>query len=187
MCCVSYSLYRSHTILILNNLLVGVNISEMNSGELLCEVEVEAHVPKNFIWPKEYLEDADEELKAPIVDLDGFLKGEDEATQHASKLINEACLNHGFFQVINHGVDVNLIAKAYDEMDTIFKLPNQRKMSVYKAPGSMWGYSGAHAHRFSSKLPWKETFSFPYHHNALEPLVTNYFKSTLGTDFQQAG
>jgi CRISPR/Cas system CMR subunit Cmr6 (Cas7 group RAMP superfamily) len=61
-------------------------------------------------------------------------------------------------------------------------------MSVYKAHGSMWGYSGAHAHRFSSKLPWKETFSFPYYvSNALKPVVTNYFKSTLGDDFQQAG
>ncbi|KAK2390437.1 gibberellin 20 oxidase [Trifolium repens] len=160
----------------------------MDSCQLLCEFQVQPHVPKNFIWPKEYLEDAHEELQAPVVDLDGFLKGNNEATKHASKLINEACLNHGFFQVINHGIDMKLIAKAYDEMDTIFKLPLDRKMSVYKAHGSMWGYSGAHAHRFSSKLPWKETFSFPYYvSNALKPVVTNYFKSTLGDDFQQAG
>jgi len=159
----------------------------MDSSQLLCELQIQSHVPKNFIWPKEYLEDAHEELQAPVVDLDGFLKGDNEATQHAAMLINEACLNHGFFQVINHGVDPHLIAQAYVQMDTIFKLPLHRKESVYKAPGSMWGYSGAHAHRFSSKLPWKETFSFPYHENALEPVVTNYFKSTLGDDFEQAG
>lgn len=89
--------------------------------------------------------------------------------------------------MINHGVDPNLITQAYDQMDTIFKLPTHRKLSAYKTPGSMWGYSGAHADRFSSKLPWKETFSFPYHDTTLEPVVTNYFKSTLGDDFEQAG
>ncbi|CAL5203932.1 unnamed protein product [Lathyrus oleraceus] len=159
----------------------------MNSGQLLCELQVQPHVPKNFIWPKEYLEDAHEELQAPVVDLEGFINGNNESTQYASNLINEACLNHGFFQVINHGVDPLLIAQAYDQMDTIFKLPTHRKVSAYKVPGSMWGYSGAHAHRFSSKLPWKETFSFPYHVNDFEPVVANYFKSTLGGDFQQAG
>lgn len=159
----------------------------MDSGQLLSELQVQPHVPANFVWPKEYLEDAHEELQAPMIDLGGFLRGEDEATQHAAKLINEACLNHGFFQVTNHGVDSHLISKAYDQMDTIFNLPICRKLSVHKRPGSMWGYCGAHADRFSSKLPWKETFSFPYHDNTLEPVVTNYFKSTLGEDFEQTG
>ncbi|KAJ1376618.1 Oxoglutarate/iron-dependent dioxygenase [Sesbania bispinosa] len=159
----------------------------MDSGLMLFELQVQSYVPKNFIWPKEYREDAHEELQAPVVDLHGFLTGDDEATQRAANLINAACLNHGFFQVINHGVDSHLIAQAYDQMDTFFNLPIQRKLSVYKKPGSMWGYSGAHAERFSSKLPWKETFSFPYHDNTLEPVVTNYFNSTLGEDFEQAG
>jgi isopenicillin N synthase-like dioxygenase len=90
--------------------------------------------------------------------------------------------------VINHGVDLSLISDAYDQMDGFFKLPIDRKLSVRKVKGSMWGYSGAHADRFSSKLPWKETLSFPFHDNdTFEPVVTNYFDSTLGEDFQQAG
>lgn len=28
--------------------------------------------------------------------------------RHAATVINESCLNHGFFQVINHGVDPHL-------------------------------------------------------------------------------
>lgn len=159
----------------------------MDSGLSRCELEVLPHVPTNFIWPTEYLVDAQDELQAPVVDLDGFLKGDDEATQHAAKQISEACLNHGFFQVINHGVDPHLIRQAHNHIDTFFKLPIQRKISAHKTPGSTWGYSGAHAHRFSSKLPWKETLSFPYHDNNLDPVVTNYFKSTLGEDFEQAG
>jgi len=159
----------------------------MDSSLLLSEVDAVPHLPTNFIWPNEYLVDVQGELQAPVVDLDGFLRGDQEATQYAAKLIREACLNHGFFQVINHGVDSRLIREAHSQIDTFFKLPIHRKLSVQKTPASMWGYSGAHAHRFSSKLPWKETLSFPYHENTLEHVVTNYFKSTIGEDFEQAG
>ncbi|KAK7275584.1 hypothetical protein RIF29_16703 [Crotalaria pallida] len=144
-------------------------------------------LPLNFVWPKESLEDALEELQAPVLDLEGFLKGDNEATLHASKLVRKSCMSHGFFQVINHGVDPLLIGEAYDQMDAFFKLPIVRKLSVLKTQGSMWGYSGAHADRFSSKLPWKETLSFPFYDNTLEPVVTNYFNSTLGEDFELAG
>ena len=150
-------------------------------------LQKQPNVPMNFVWPKECLVDAHDELQAPLVDLDGFLRGEDEATHRAAELISKACLSHGFFQVINHGVDPLLIGEAYDQMDAFFKLPIHRKLSVRKTPGSMWGYSGAHAERFSSKLPWKETLSFPFHDNTLEPVVANYFNSTLGKDFKQAG
>lgn len=149
---------------------------------------VVSHLPTNFVWPKEYLVDAQGELQAPVVDLDGFLRGEEEATQCAAKLIREACFNHGFFQVINHGLDSCLIRQAHHQMDTFFKLPIHRKLNLHKTPASIWGYSGAHAHRFSSKLPWKETLSFPYHdNNTSQHVVTNYFKSTIGEDFEQAG
>jgi hypothetical protein len=151
-------------------------------------LQKQRNVPMNFVWPKEYLVNANEEFQAPLIDLDGFLKGNKEATKIAAKLISKACSTHGFFQVINHGVDLSLISDAYDQMDGFFKLPIDRKLSVRKVKGSMWGYSGAHADRFSSKLPWKETLSFPFHDNdTFEPVVTNYFDSTLGEDFQQAG
>lgn len=150
-------------------------------------LQLQPHIPMSFVWPKEFVVDAHDELQAPLVDLDGFLRGDKEATHHAFKLISQACLTHGFFQVINHGVDPLLIREAYEQMDGFFKLPIQRKVSVLKRPGSMWGYSGAHADRFSSKLPWKETLSFPFHENALKPAVTTFFNSTLGEDFDQAG
>ncbi|KAI4337878.1 hypothetical protein L6164_016245 [Bauhinia variegata] len=144
-------------------------------------------VPTIFSWPKEYLVEALEELQAPVVDLKGFLRGDDDATEHAAKLVREACVVHGFFLVINHGVDSQLIDEAYHQMDSFFKLPVHEKSRVRKTSESMWGYSGAHAHRFSSNLPWKEALSFPYHDNAEEPVVTHYFNSNLGKDFEQTG
>lgn len=142
----------------------------------------------NFIWPKETLVQAHEELREPLVDLDGFLKGDVVATQQAATDIREACLNHGFFQVRGHGVDLRLIQSAYDHMDSFFKLPASTKLRAkLRPPENMWGYSGAHAHRFSSNLPWKETLTFGYHESSSGPVVADFFKSTLGMDFEQAG
>ncbi|OIV93884.1 hypothetical protein TanjilG_05587 [Lupinus angustifolius] len=73
----------------------------MDSGLLLSALNHNIQLPKvptNFIWPKEYLVEAHEELQAPMVDLNGFLKGDENATHYASKTIAQACLNHGFFQ-----------------------------------------------------------------------------------------
>lgn len=168
-------------------------VSSLNNQEVKTRffdptwLQMQPHVPTNFVWPKECLVDANEEFQAPMVDLGGFLSGDEDATQRSVKLIRKACSSHGFFQVINHGVDELLIGEAYEEMDGFFKLPIHRKVSVRKTPGSVWGYSGAHADRFSSKLPWKETLSFPFRENPLKPVVASFFNSNLGEDFEQAG
>ncbi|KAF5467883.1 hypothetical protein F2P56_012093 [Juglans regia] len=150
-------------------------------------LQKESFVPKNFIWPKGDLVVAHDELREPIVDLGGFFRGDLVATQHAVLLIRAACLNHGFFQVTNHGVDPRLVKMAYHHMDNFFKLPASMKLRAKRTPGNMWGYSGAHADRFSSKLPWKETLSFGFHDSGSKPVVEDFFKSNLGMDFEQTG
>ncbi|XP_040998924.1 gibberellin 20 oxidase 2-like [Juglans microcarpa x Juglans regia] len=148
-----------------------------------------SHVPMNFIWPKEDLVKAIEELREPVVDLSGFLKGDLVATQDAAMLIRESCLKHGFFQITGHGVDPRLIQMAYDHLDRFFKLPVSMKLRAKRMPGTnSWGYSGAHADRFSSKLPWKETLSFRFYEpDDSHPVVLDFFKSTLGMDFEETG
>ncbi|XP_077251470.1 gibberellin 20 oxidase 2-like [Tasmannia lanceolata] len=147
----------------------------------------QSHIPSQFIWPTSDLAVSTGELQEPLVDLKGFLRGDKEATMHAVKLIRVACQSHGFFQVINHGVDASLIQSAQGYMDTFFKLPLNHKLRAKRTPGSMWGYVGAHADRFTSKLPWKETLSFGYHDNGSQHVVTDYFTSVLGQDFEQTG
>ncbi|KAG5245986.1 gibberellin oxidase family protein [Salix suchowensis] len=142
---------------------------------------------RRFVWPKQDLVGAHQELTAPVVDLEGFLRGDEEATKQASDIIKAACLQHGFFQVINHGVDLNLIGLAHDHTDNFFKLPTCDKLKVRRLPGSIWGYSSGHADRYLSKLPWKETLSFGYNENCPNPIGIDFFKSTLGKDFEQTG
>ncbi|KAL2553177.1 Gibberellin 20 oxidase 2 [Forsythia ovata] len=151
-------------------------------------LQKQANLPARFLWPHEDLVYTQDELKETPIDLKGFLNGDEKATILAVSQIRAACVNHGFFQVTNHGVDIHVIRAAHDEMDAFFKLPVSRKVSAKRKPGSVWGYSGAHADRYSSKLPWKETFSFGYDYvNGPELDLVNYFKSVLGKDFEETG
>ncbi|KAJ4831438.1 hypothetical protein Tsubulata_037054 [Turnera subulata] len=155
-------------------------------------LQEQPNLPQEFIWPHVDLVGNQDELNEPLIDLEEFLNGGEEATARAVQLVRAACTNHGFFQVKNHGVDATLIREAHEELDSIFMLPIEKKLSARKEVGSVCGYSGAHAHRYDSKLPWKETFSFGYHGNDDDDhhhhlLVVDYFKSALGQDFEHTG
>ncbi|XP_052196910.1 gibberellin 20 oxidase 1-B-like [Diospyros lotus] len=145
-------------------------------------------LPTEFIWPHLEAVNTQEDLKEPVIDLQGFLKGDEAATSQAAELVRAACLRHGFFQVTNHGVDQTLIRAAHRYMDAFFKLPLNHKLKARRKPGCVFGYSGAHAGRYSSNLPWKETFSFGYQESSAPlPVVVDYFKSVLGDDFEETG
>ncbi|KAJ7957045.1 Gibberellin 20-oxidase [Quillaja saponaria] len=152
------------------------------------KLQKQPNFPEEFVWPD--LENSShEELNEPLIDMDGIFKGDEEAIAIAAELIRTACMKHGFFQITNHGIDPALIRAAYDEIDPIFMLPMDKKLSVRRKPGTgVVGYSGAHADRFMSKLPWKETYSFEYDASHLNPLsIVDYFKSVLGQEFEQTG
>ncbi|KAK4796496.1 hypothetical protein SAY86_028822 [Trapa natans] len=143
-------------------------------------------VPAQFLWPEEDTVQALDELNAPLVDLCGFLRGDHELTLEAAGAVREACSQHGFFQVVNHGVDPGLIQAAHDWIDPFFRSPMESKLRARKQAGSMWGYSSAHIGRFSSKLPWKETLSFGVPASSPESVV-EFFESTLGREFVYTG
>lgn len=151
------------------------------------KLQNQSSLPSEFIWPCGDLVHTQEELNEPLIDLGGFIKGDEEATAHAVDLVKTACSKHGFFQVTNHGVDSNLIQAAYQEIDAVFKLPLNKKLGFQRKPGGFSGYSAAHADRFSAKLPWKETFSFGYQGLNSDPSVVHYFSSALGEDFEHTG
>ncbi|CAJ1974804.1 unnamed protein product [Sphenostylis stenocarpa] len=152
-------------------------------------LQMKGDMPKEFIWPSgDLVEASQEELKEPLVDLGIMKNGDEETIANSAEIVRNACMKHGFFQVINHGVDPDLIDAAHQEIDTIFNLPMSRKLTAQRKPGGVSGYSGAHADRFSSKLPWKETFSFLFHHQgSSNSEIVDYFESVLGQDFQRTG
>ncbi|KAK4416657.1 Gibberellin 20 oxidase 2 [Sesamum alatum] len=151
-------------------------------------LQKQPNLPAQFVWPREDLAFAQEELHDPPVDLKGFFDGDQEATDLAARQIRDACLKHGFFQIINHGVDASAINAINRHMEVFFNLHVTKKMALLRKSGDLFGYSGAHADRFSSKLPWKETFSFIYEHaDGPGHDVVDYIVSGLGQDFEEAG
>ncbi|XP_050366283.1 gibberellin 20 oxidase 2-like [Argentina anserina] len=147
----------------------------------------QTQIPSGFIWPEADLVAAHEELNEQLIDLKGFFKGDSVAIESTAKLIRASCLSHGFFQVTNHGVGSSLIKLADNHFDKFFHLPISEKLRVKRVPGSPLGYSGSHADRFSTRLPWKETLSFGFHENGPEKVVAEFFKSKLGNGFEQTG
>ncbi|GFQ07545.1 gibberellin 20 oxidase 1-b [Phtheirospermum japonicum] len=143
--------------------------------------------PTQFLWPHEGLASAAgaDKLEDPPIDLNGFLNGDEEATRLAAARIRTASLKYGFFQVVNHGVDASLTRAVQQHMDAFFNLPLNTKLATAKKPAYLCGYSGAHADRFLSKLPWKETFSFVHEYASDD--VVSHVKSVLGQDFEEAG
>lgn len=152
-------------------------------------LQSQPNVPKEFLWPKVDLVNAPQELLEPLVDLERFFKGDELAIQQAAKVIRAACLTHGCFQVINHGVDSHLINAAYYHLNRFFQLPLSHKLGARRTTAALntLSYSGAHSDRFSSNLPWKETLTFWFHENPNESSVVDLFKSSFGDGFEEMG
>ncbi|KAH7512822.1 hypothetical protein FEM48_Zijuj12G0130700 [Ziziphus jujuba var. spinosa] len=123
----------------------------------------ESNIPSQFIWPDHEKPGSNApELEVPPIDLKGFLSGDSLAISNASRLVNEACRKHGFFHVVNHGVDPELIEKAHKYMDLFFGMKLSDKQKAQRKIGEHCGYASSFTGRFTSKLPWKETLSLRF-------------------------
>nr|BAJ65441.1 gibberellin 20-oxidase [Torenia fournieri]BAJ76662.1 gibberellin 20-oxidase [Torenia fournieri] len=151
----------------------------------------ESNIPPQFVWPDHEKPSSNPpELEVPFIDMGGFLSGDPAASRRASELVGEACKKHGFFLVVNHGVDRELISLAHLCMDRFFQQPLCKKQMAQRRVGEHCGYASSFTGRFSSKLPWKETLSFEYSpidREGSSPIVEDYFVRTLGEDYGHLG
>lgn len=167
--------------------------TENDSHSLVFDASVLQHqptIPQQFIWPVEErpLLVETPELEVPLVDLGSFLSGDPVAVSQASCRVNEACKKHGFFLVVNHGIDQSLIDKAHEYMDSFFSMQLSDKQRAQRKVGEHCGYASSFTGRFSSKLPWKETLSFRYSdEDSSSKTVEEYFSTVLGNDFYHFG
>ncbi|XP_058099941.1 flavonol synthase/flavanone 3-hydroxylase-like [Magnolia sinica] len=72
----------------------------------------------------------------PTVDLSPFFdKGDDEdGKKKATEIITRACTESGFFQIVNHGVPLELMARAIDLSKTFFQYPTDEKLKWKPGP-----------------------------------------------------
>ncbi|KAF3563906.1 hypothetical protein DY000_02012802 [Brassica cretica] len=120
-------------------------------------------IPQEFVWP-----DHDKPsknvpiLQVPLIDLAGFLSGNPFLVSEATRLVAEAAKQHGFFLVINHGIDEKLLSGACTLMGKFFKSPSCEKQKAQRKWGESSGYASSFVGRFRKNLPWKETLSFAF-------------------------
>jgi isopenicillin N synthase-like dioxygenase len=79
----------------------------------------------------------------PIIDLRSSGEGDEASLTRIAAGVGAACRDVGFFYVVNHGVDQELIAKAFAQSRGFFALPvaDKRKLAIETIGGNR-GYSG---------------------------------------------
>jgi gibberellin-44 dioxygenase len=159
----------------------------MDTSSLVFDASVMSHehtIPNQFIWPSEETPkpDSTEELVVPLIDLSLYHSQESSLV----RLVQSACEQHGFFQVVNHGIDPKLIQEAHRCADRFFEMPLMDKQRAQRRPGESCGYASSFIGRFASKLPWKETLSFRFS-DQKQSIVQDYFADTLGDAYRHTG
>ncbi|MBA0611431.1 hypothetical protein Godav_012119 [Gossypium davidsonii] len=85
-----------------------------------------------------------EALQFPIIDLsfpDRF---------PIANLIRQGCVDHGFFYLVNHGVDEELISKVFEQSSNFFSLPIEEKMKLVRK--NHRGYTALYAEKLDTTL-----------------------------------
>lgn len=96
---------------------------------------------------------------------DGYVPTIDLGADDAPGLIDRACREIGFFQIVGHGLDPVLEAEAWDVARSFFALPDEAKSALAIPPGDAYGYGAFAVERLAAsrgdRTPpdLKETFS----------------------------
>lgn len=107
-------------------------------------------------------ERSNQSVQIPVIDLE-LMRSDNPAVRAALvRSVSEACEKFGFFQVVNHGVDQNLVQKCEKEAHRMFELPLDVKERVHRPPGTSFGY-GANTWVNQTVMHWAESFHMQLH------------------------
>lgn len=134
-------------------------------------------VAEKFVWPDEqrvslrhdeFIMDSDNIHRTdqiPVIDLACLglnLDDDDVHTRRRKRAslvsqVRDACLQWGFFHIINHGVPQGVVTGMRKQALQLFGLPFEEKLRVAKVPESFTGYGHATVKEEDSQ-PWSEGF-----------------------------
>ncbi|PHU02331.1 hypothetical protein BC332_27582 [Capsicum chinense] len=118
-----------------------------------------------------------------IVDLSPFLLRDEDGKRKEREVINEACSRYGFFQIVNHGVPLDLMSRALKLSKSFFECPVEEKIKCSPLPGAPFpaGYNRKPnpSYEFSEYLVMLQpgsTFNvFPAKHPQLREVMGDLF------------
>jgi isopenicillin N synthase-like dioxygenase len=81
-------------------------------------------------------------MSVPVIDLTGFVGGSTTRRRAIADDVDRACRDVGFFSVVGHGVDEQIIADAHEVALAFFDLPLADRLTAEKPnPSYPYGYS----------------------------------------------
>lgn len=108
--------------------------------------------------PERYIRDGDDRPDSmnvrahahiPVIDVGELQRGEEELNK-----LKLACEEWGFFQVVNHGIEEELLDAMEKVAREFFMLPLEEKEKYPMAPGGIQGYGHAFVFSEEQKLDW---------------------------------
>ncbi|KAK9136949.1 hypothetical protein Sjap_007543 [Stephania japonica] len=95
----------------------------------------------------------------PIVDLSNLFEGDEDQFQRELIKLGTSCQEWGFFQVVNHGIDKELLERMEKLTKEFFMLPLEEKKKYTMEPGTIQGYGQAFVFSEDQKLDWCNMFA----------------------------
>ncbi|KAL8515607.1 hypothetical protein ACS0TY_014340 [Phlomoides rotata] len=95
----------------------------------------------------------------PIIDLSKLFKGSKDDFSHEISKLMTSCQEWGFFQVVNHGIDLELLEKMEKVAMEFFMMPLEEKQKYPMLPGTVQGYGQAFVFSEDQKLDWCNMFA----------------------------
>ncbi|XP_042050525.1 protein SRG1-like [Salvia splendens] len=118
-----------------------------------------SHIPPRFIRDTTERPALDKPISCsdtiPLIDLSKLAKGTTAELHNLMK----ACRDWGFFQVVNHGIDVELGERIEKVAMDFFMLPLEEKQKYPMTPGTVQGYGQAFIFSEDQKLDWCNMFA----------------------------
>ncbi|CAM8993211.1 unnamed protein product [Rhodiola kirilowii] len=101
----------------------------------------------------------------PVIDLSKLLKLNSKEFRNEISKLGNSCRDWGFFQVINHGIDLELLEQIEKVGMEFFMLPLEEKLKYQMSAGTVQGYGQAFVFSEDQKLDWCNMFALGVHPN----------------------
>uniref|UniRef100_A0A0D9Z9D6 Fe2OG dioxygenase domain-containing protein n=1 Tax=Oryza glumipatula TaxID=40148 RepID=A0A0D9Z9D6_9ORYZ len=124
--------------------------------------------------------DDDEAYELPVVDMGRLLDPELAGAEIAK--LGSACRDWGFFQLVSHGIDEQVVNEMKDSTARFFSLPLESKKTVAVRENGIEGF-GHHYSRVSGKLDWAESvILFSVEMTSLTMRIVGFMAADLGVE-----
>ncbi|KAI3474742.1 hypothetical protein Pfo_029927 [Paulownia fortunei] len=104
----------------------------------------------------------DSEVNIPVIDMRGLYSDDASLRQKTAGLISDACREWGFFQVVNHGVNHELMGRTREVWREFFQLPLEEKQKYANSPSTYEGYGSRLGVEKGISLDWSDYFFLHY-------------------------